>query len=377
MIKRITGEYYKFGNLTHFLPYPLPPKSPEFHFNSKLITLYGEAMHAIGRLNEISKRLPNKERFIKAYCIKESILSSAIEGINTTIAQIYTQEVSTVNNANKQTQLVLNYHKALNECLRRINKDQFPITSRILLLAHNLLMSEGEGDKSRPGEYRKSQVTVGDFIPPTYDKILDLMADLEKYINNNDNNFPPLIKAGLTHLQFETIHPFLDGNGRIGRLLIILMLMQDNVLNSPILYPSVYFKKFHSTYYEKLNNVRLLGDFEGWIEFYLDCIRLSASDGYQRVSEIEILESSLKDTLIKPNQNHLKAIEILFSNPVTNISQLQSKLGTSYNTAAKIIEDFINSKIISETTSKKRNKLFSFDKYLELLDKEFIQEKLF
>ena len=375
--KRQTRTYHKLGELEYFLPFALPPQNPAFNFNSDLIDLYGKAMLGLGQLNEMANRLPNIERFIKAYCLKEAVLSSAIEGINTTIYDVFTNEISAASNGSKkskQTQLVLNYHKALGVALDLTGRQNFPIVSRVILEAHKTLMSGGDGDKANPGNYRKVQVKVGKLTPPTANKIEGLIADLEKFINDDDS-LPVLIKAGLAHIQFETIHPFLDGNGRIGRLLIVLMLIKDKVLFAPILYPSVYFKKHHLEYYQRLDAVRTKGDFEGWIYFYLKAIKESAGDAYKKSKEIEKLEKQLQNKIIKskssglPEEQAIKTLSILFQFPVISIVELQNELQVSYNTANSIIQKLIKLDILTLDEKQKRNKLFRFDAYLNLLEK--------
>lgn len=375
--KRQTGNYQKIGELEYFIPNPLPPHNPSFNFNSDLIDLYGKAMHALGQLNEMVNRLPNIERFIKAYCLKEAVLSSAIEGIHTTIYDVFTNEISAASDGSKkskQTQLVLNYNKALDAALDLTGRQNFPIVSRVILEAHKTLMSGGDGDKANPGHYRKQPVKVGKLTPPPANKVEDLIADLEKFINDDDS-LPALIKAGLAHIQFETIHPFLDGNGRIGRLLIVLMLMKDKVIFAPILYPSVYFKKHHLEYYQRLDTVRTKGDFEGWIYFYLKSIKESATDAHKKSKEIEKLEKQLQNKITKskdfslPQEQAIKTLSILFQFPVISIVGLQNELQVSYNTANSVIQKLIKLEVLKLDEKQKRNKLFRFDSYLELLER--------
>lgn len=375
--QRQTGVYQKLGELEFFLPFPLPPKNPAFNFDADLIELFGEAMQSLGALNEMSDRVPSVERFVKAYCLKEALLSSAIEGINTTMLDVFTNEVSatqTSSKQSKQTQLVLNYGKALEAALDLVQKQNFPIVSRVILSAHKTLMSGGDGEKASPGQYRKQQVKVGKLIPPPANKIAELISDLEKFINN-DNSLPALIKAGLAHVQFETIHPFLDGNGRIGRLLIVLMLIQEKVIHAPIIYPSTYFKKHHAKYYEKLDLVRSKGDFEGWIKFYLKAIKESSVDACKRAQAIEKLEKQLSKKITSsknfslPETQANQALAALFQFPVISVTELQNALNVSYNTANSIIQKLIKLKILKLETKQKRNKLFKFDGYLDLLEK--------
>jgi Fic family protein len=265
---RKTGTYQLLGDLKYFIPYDLPPINPHLDFNDEIVTLYGETSFALGQLNEMSLRLPDPKRFIKAYVIKEAMLSSSIEGINTTLAEVFSLNFSDTK-INKDTQLVLNYTQALASALEMLQKKGLPLVNRVILKAHEVLLSNGESAKSDPGNFRKQSVKVGELVPPPATMIADLMSGLEKFINE-PSSLPCLIKAGLAHVHFEIIHPFLDGNGRIGRLLIVLMLIDSRLISLPIIYPSYYFKKYHLEYYQKLDMVRTHGDYEGWI-IYCNC----------------------------------------------------------------------------------------------------------
>jgi Fic family protein len=374
-MNRETGHYQKLGNLDFFIPDPLPPKNPPFELTPELMILYGQAMQQLAKLNEMSLRIPNAERFLKAYVIKEALLSSAIEGVHTTIIDVFTQPVEG-GKPNKETQLVLNYNKALDVALTLLREQGMPITNRIILSAHEALMSEGEGERANPGNYRQQPVRVGQLVPPPAHLIPELMSDLEKYINTDDS-LPALIKAGLAHVQFETIHPFIDGNGRIGRLLIVLLLIDTNLLLSPILYPSYFFKKHHLEYYQRLDLVRTKGDFEGWIKYYLEGICVSSQDAYRRASDIELLEKNIIEQLHSDHQTARiheqlsRALLVLFQFPVINAKELAAQLDKSYNAANKLIAYFVDKGILYEIGEKKRNKLFQFKQYLELLEKEY------
>ena len=372
---RKTGIYQKIGNLDYFIPHALPPITPPFTITTELMTLYGEASFALGQLNEMSLRLPDAHYFIKAYVIKEALLSSAIEGIHTTMIDVFasaTQELK----PNKDTQLVLNYTKALEVSLQMLQQEQLPLVSRIILKAHEALLSHGESDNKTPGHYRKLSVRVGQLIPPPAMEIPMLIEKLEKYMNE-PSELPALIRVGLVHVQFETIHPFLDGNGRIGRLLIVLMLIHTGLLNLPILYPSYYFKSHHLSYYQKLNEVRTKGDFEGWIFYYLQAIKYSAQDAYRRAKEIENLELALREKIttdaafFKMRDTSLEVLKFLFSQPITTIARVSDKLEKAYNTIANIFNHLVEANIVSENVTHKRNKVYRFKLYLDLLEKEY------
>ncbi len=373
---RETGVYQILGEMRYFIPNPLPPQNPELNLNLEIIKLYGDASHTLGLLNEMSTRIPNYKRFINSYIIKEGLLSSEIEGIHTTLIDVFTQSLSDAK-PNKETQLVLNYTKALEISLNMIQLEGMPLVSRVILKAHEILMSLGEGDYAAPGQYRKQVVRVGELTPPPATKIPELISDLEKYMNQDNSGLPALIQSGLVHVQFETIHPFLDGNGRIGRLLIVLMLINSGLLSVPILYPSYYFKKFQQEYYQKLDRVRTHGDYEGWIIYYLKAIKESAQDAYNRAKEIEKYEIDLKE-MIKTNIQFNKvrditllSIDYLFQKPVLGTKELSEHLGKTFNTAQKVLLQLMEQGLVVESTSQKRNKLYRFQPYLDLLEKEY------
>lgn len=382
---RKTGNYEAIGTTKHFVPDPLPPHDPPLKLNQATLALYGEAMLHLAKLNEMANQLPDIPRFIKAYVIKEALLTSAIEGIHTTLFDVFTQPLLETK-ANKSTQLVINYMYALDAALIMIKKNNLPVSSRVIRKAHEALLEIGEGDKSDPGNFRKQSVRVGNLIPPPAPLVPQLMADLERFIND-DTTLPPLIKAGLAHVQFETIHPFLDGNGRIGRLLIILILIESGLLSAPILYISYYFKKHHMKYYQRLDRVRTEGDFEGWITFYLTAIKESSIDAYRRAKDIYALKQKLEKTITtfikrtykktfkgrvdKMIQIRHSALGCLFSFPVISATALSEQLEVSYNTASQIIQDFEQMGLLVQETKQARGKLFRFKPYFEILEREY------
>ena len=289
---------------------------------------------------------------------------------------MYFHQAFTIPPPNKDTQLVLNYTKALEVALKMLQEENLPLVSRVILKAHEALLSGGHGDNKSPGSYRKQSVRVGSLVPPPAPEVLTMIGDLEKYINEPDE-LPALIRAGLVHVQFETIHPFLDGNGRIGRLLIVLMLIDSGLLELPILYPSYFFKKNHLEYYQRLDNVRTKGDFEGWIEFYLEGIRDSAIDAYRRAKEIEDLEENIRHK-IKYNDAFYKVrgvsdaiLDYLFTHPITGVTELSRSLGKAYNTISNRLQHFSSLGIVSHHSVNERNRLYRFDPYLNLLEQEF------
>jgi Fic family protein len=376
---RIIGNYQQLGTVRYFVPDVLPPKNPLLDMTPEIIVLYGQAQLYLGRLNEIAGRLPNPDRFVTAYVMKEALLSSAIEGIHTTLLDVFTHNLEETSKITKETQLVLNYVKAMHAAVTMLH-DQVPITSKMLLAAHERLMSTGEGEKSNPGQYRKQSVKVGDFIPPLAPEILPLMADLERYINE-DTSLPPLIKAGLAHVQFEMIHPFLDGNGRIGRLLIVLMLVDAQLLTVPVLYPSYYFKKHALEYYQRLNQVHEKGDFEGWILFYLRVVATSSADAYKRAVAIEQLGNDLRkiisehEVFAQTRKTGLLVLELLFSCPVITISKASVLLNKSYNTVSVIFGQLVSQGLLVVDGNKKRGRRYRFEPYFKVLEQEFFEQE--
>jgi len=375
---RKTGIYEILGDRHYFIPDALPPVNPSLELNTEIIDLYSKALYNLAILNEAGKKLPDQERFIKSYIIKEALLSSAIEGIHTTLIDVFHQTQDESNKAMKSTQLVVNYITAVEVAIKMMKQDNLPISSRVICAAHHALLSDEHGNSASPGIYRKQSVTVGNLIPAPAQKISQLMSDLEKYINE-DSSLPVLIKAGLAHLQFETIHPFLDGNGRIGRLLITLMLIDGKLLDNPILYISYYFKKHHLEYYRALDRVRTHGDFEGWIIFYLQAVNETALDAYARAQEIENLQAKLTN-FVQDNcqssaaqETTLLALQGFFTTPVTTIPHMSKMMNKAYNTTHKAILKLIELGIISEHEEglHKRYKQYHFDAYLNLLEKEY------
>jgi Fic family protein len=372
---RKAGSYQKLGDLEHFIPLALPPVNPPLNLDGELMAEYSKAIFVLGQLNQIGHTIPDAKRFMRAYVIKEALLSSAIEGVHTTLLEVFTSplEGSVIS---KDTQLVLNYTKALDVALHLMQDDGLPLTNRVILEAHAALLSDGEGSKADPGYFRRQGVRVGELVPPPAFEISNLMSDLEKYINEH-NDMPALIKAGLVHVQFETIHPFLDGNGRIGRLLIVLMLIQDGLLAAPILYPSYFFKKHRLAYYHALDRVRTHGDFEGWIKYYLQAIYESAQDAQKRAQALIGLEAELKmqiktlDAFSRIQENALSLLSALFTSPINTITKLSKDTGRSYNTIQQLLHLFMDHGWVVEVTKFKRNRLFHFKIYLDLLEKEF------
>ncbi len=383
---RITGIYENIGAITYFIPHALPPADPALQLTPAMIEIYSQALYNLGMLNETSKRIPNQHGFVDAYIKKEAILSSQIEGIHTTLMDLFVEHKDIVRKQDKNRQLVANYIHALDVACTMMQSSNLPICSRVILAMHKALLTHGSGDQASPGVYRKQTVQVGNLVPAPAPQIISLLSDLEKFINE-DESLPALIKAGLVHLQFETIHPFLDGNGRIGRLLIILMLLDSKLLNSPILYVSYYFKKHHLQYYQALDRVRTHGDFEGWIIYYLQAINQTALDANKRAKEIEDLQVQLQKLIMQDplcsriQSSAVLLLQALFFKPIATTSQISADINKAYNTTSHVIDVFVQMKILSKVDSNasylqdltdKRSQYYIFDAYIDLLNKEYI-----
>lgn len=367
-----SGHYETFGEHAHFVPSPLPPV-PNIELDKELLELYGEAMQSLGKFAEAQSRIPSKRQFLDVYVAKEAVYTSQIENINTTLTQVLEYNPKQ-KNENKDVQEVLNYINALQHGIHLLREKNLPISSRLIRDCHSKLLSGVRGESKSPGQYRKVPVFVGSLVPPPAHYVENLIADLEKFIHE-DATILPLIKTGLAHVQFETIHPFLDGNGRIGRLLLVLMLLDYGIINEPVLYPSFYFMKYRSEYYDRLEAVRTKSEYEGWIKFYLRGIRASAEDIVKRAWAIDtLLEDCTRKIETEPLRTHANAntlLEQLCHTPVLTINDVVELTGSAYNTAQKLVSSFVNLGILEQDKDVQRNKTYTFRKYLDILEKEF------
>lgn len=367
-----SGHYEQFGEHNHFVPSDLPP-SPALELDKELLELYGEAMQSLGKFAEAQKRIPSKRQFLDVYIAKEAVFSSQIENINTTLTQVLEYN-SKEKSDNKDVQEVLNYIDALNYGIELMTKKNLPVSSRLIRECHKKLLAGVRGESKSPGQYRKVPVFVGSLVPPPANYIDDLIHNLEKFINEN-SSILPLIKTGLAHVQFETIHPFLDGNGRIGRLLIVLMMIEYELISEPVLYPSFFFMKYRSEYYDRLDNVRSKGDYEGWIKYYLRAVRSSADDIVKRAWAIDSLlencSNKVEDRPAGIRKNANKLLTQLCNTPVMSITDVAELIDSTYATAQKLITLFVELEILKQEDNKRRNKTYSFRDYLDILEKEF------
>lgn len=367
-----SGHYERFGEHNHFVPKPLPPQ-PAFEMDAETISLYGEAMQSLGRLDEVGTRIPSKRKFIDVYVAKEAVLSSDIEGIYTTLTEVLEYNARKKIRENRDIEDVLNYLDAVNHAIDMIKNQGLPVSNRVIRESHQVLLNGARGQNKTPGEYRKVPVFVGDLVPPPAHYVPDMIKSLEQFINEN-NSILPLIKIGLSHVQFETIHPFLDGNGRIGRLLIVLMLLDYGLLKEPILYPSYFFKKYKSEYYTRLDEVRLKGDFESWIKYFLRGIKASSDDVVERAWKIDAIirnaTNIIQTEFTRSKAKALNLLEMICHTPIVTIGEVAEFSKTTFAPASKLISRFVELGILEPENDKQRNQRFIFKKYLDALEKD-------
>ena len=356
-----------------FVPSPLPPK-PEIKIDEELILLLTKANANIATLETISGRIPNKILFIAMYVRKEALLSSQIEGTQATLEDILDPLIE--KNTNQDIEEVVNYINATNFAMERLKT--LPLCNRLICETHLILMNGVRGKDKNPGEFRRSQNWIGGYgatiknakyIPPCPQDMIEAMSDLEKYINAEDGT-DSLIKAALIHYQFETIHPFLDGNGRVGRLLIMLFLMEQKILTTPTLYISYFLKKYRSEYYARLSDVRIKGNFEQWIKFFLNAVKESAQDAVKTIdelSELHLKNANKIQSLGRARINTLKIFEYLEAHPIIDIGKTAEALKLSFATVSKAINRLVQLEILFQTKNTLRNKIFSYKDYLEIL----------
>lgn len=372
-VNNLSGEMaYK-----SFRPTSLPP-NPPIAVSSELLTKLIDANKKIAILEGLSSRIPNIGLFVSMYVRKEALLSSQIEGTQCTLEDILNPLID--DNTNRDISDVVNYIHATEFALKRLKT--LPLCNRLIKETHAVLLESVRGQEKNPGEFRYSQNWIGGqgstiknarYIPPNPDDMLIAMSDLEKYINSNDS-IDTLIQAALIHYQFETIHPFLDGNGRVGRLLITLFLMEKGILSTPALYISYYLKMNRIEYYDRMTQVRRTGDYEQWIIFFLQAFADSAEDAIHTIDLLTALHdknTALLDTLTKRQRNSvLKVFTYLESNPIIDIQKTATALEISYNTVAKAISILVDYGILQQTDKSGKTKIYSYTEYINILRKD-------
>ncbi len=337
--------------------------------------LLEKAAIKLGELNSFSKLVPNIDLFIQLHVTKEAVVSSRIEGTQTQMDEALLDEDEITPERKNDWQEVNNYIKSLNQAIMEL--ETLPISSRLIKKTHEILLNSVRGEHKQPGEFRTSQNWIGGnsladavFVPPHQMFVNDLMSDLENFLHNEEINVPALIKIGIAHYQFETIHPFLDGNGRIGRLLITLFLVDQKILNKPLLYLSAFFEKNKGLYYDNLTFVRTKCDMKQWLKYFLVGIEETAENAAQTLSEVLGLKARLEENLTvnfgKRAHNAGILLNHLFRKPVIHVNQVKEITNSTYKTANDLVNDFVAAGILTEMTGNRRNRVFLFDEYLKL-----------
>jgi Fic family protein len=359
-----------------YVPAPLPPE-PDLVWDQELRHLAEQAAMAVGRLDGISALLPQPDIFLYAYVRKEAVVSSQIEGTQSSLSDLLLFEQSASPGVPvDDVQEVSNYVAALNHGLKRL-REGFPLSLRLIQEIHAILMSGVRGGMKSPGEFRRSQNWIGGsrpgtarFVPPPPDEIMNCLGALEKFMHDDPVATPALIKAALVHVQFETIHPFLDGNGRLGRLLITFLLCAEGVLNEPLLYLSLYFKENRSEYYDHLQSVRRTGDWEGWMRFFLRGVKQTADQAVSSTRRLRDLFAADLEKITAVGRAAANIIRIhqqLQLQPLTSVNTIAAKLDMAVNTARSALTQMQTLGIVREITGGKYGRLYAYDAYLTIL----------
>lgn len=358
-----------------FVPLPLPP-DPPLVLDGRLQRLLEGAVLALGRLDSVATLLPDTGLFLYAYVRKEAVLSSQIEGTQSSLSDLLLFELEELPGVPLDDVVeVSNYVAALEHGLRRL-REGFPLCNRLLREIHGVLLARGRGSDRDPGELRRSQNWVGGtrpgnavFVPPPPHLVPDLMSDLERALHEEELA-PAVIRAALAHVQFETIHPFLDGNGRLGRLLITLLLHHAGVLAQPLLYLSLYLKQNRQEYYRLLDQVRTEGDWEAWLEFFLEGVRQTAEGAVATARRLAALFEEDRQRVQAEGRaagSALRVHEVLKRRPLTSLQEVRRQAALSFPAASTAMELLVSAGIASEVTGKKRNRVFAYTRYVAIL----------
>lgn len=371
------GRYQRqLNGYRAFIPTALPPQ-PEISWDGDLQVLLSRADRALGRLDGSVQTLPNPDLFVLMYVRKEAVLSSQIEGTQSSLQDLLAAEADVLSAERpRDVDEVINYVRAMNHGLNRLN--ELPVSVRLIREIHGTLLRNVRGSHLTPGELRQSQNWIGSsgctlseatFVPPPPEQVPEMLGSLEQFLHAQDD-LPLLVKIGLAHAQFETIHPFLDGNGRIGRLLITLLLCEREVLSKPVLYLSYYFKRHRQEYYDHLQRVRDSGDWESWLAFFLcgiDEVSVQATETARQILEMrEEHRSRIAKKLGRAAGNGHRVLEALFDKPIVAVADVQGLTGTSYAAANSLVARMVEAGILKEITGYARHRRFSYQEYIHL-----------
>ena len=382
MKRKLQGRYVTISTAGEkaqaFVPAPLPPRPP-IDWTPELRSKFDQAWLSLGRLDSVSTLLPDTSLFLSMYVRKEAVLSSMIEGTQSSLSDLLLFELDQEPGVPlDDVREVSNYVAALDHGLRLL-QEGLPLSLRLFREIHGVLLSKGQGSNQAPGEFRRSQNWIGGtrpgnaaFVPPPAEEVLECMGKLELFLHDQPEPTPVLLKAALAHVQFETIHPFLDGNGRLGRLLITLLLCEHKVLREPMLYLSLYFKTHRQYYYELLSNVRLTGDWEAWLDFFAEAVIVTASQAVETAQQLLDLSNRDRDKISGLGRAAASTLQIhraLMEQPIATSSSLAEKTGITPATVNKSLGHLEQLGIVKELTARKRNRLFSYAGYIEIMSR--------
>jgi Fic family protein len=383
MQRGLTGQYEPSTGAGEecraFVPAPLPP-APALVVDARLQERLDLAHLALGRLDSVATLLPAPSVFLYGYVRKEAVLSSQIEGTHSSLADLLLYEVEAAPGAPvEDVQEVSCYVAALEHAIKRM-REGLPLCLRLLSEAHAILLTHGRGAGKAPGEWRRTQNWVGGtrpsqavFVPPPPQRVQESLAALERFLNDEPQRHSPLIKAALAHVQFETIHPFLDGNGRLGRMLIPLVLASEGVLREPLLYLSLFFKTHRGAYYDLLQKVRLEGDWEAWVEFFAEAVADTAAQAVGTAQALNRLVQTDRRTAQGYGRmagSALLVLDVLFERPVRTIASICERTRQSPNTVAKMLDLLARGGVVREATGQRRNRVYVYQGYLDILNRE-------
>lgn len=369
------GHYERTAGYQFFVPSEI---NDEWTWQqSEINALLEKAAVHLGELNSFSKLVPNIDLFIQMHVTKEAVVSSRIEGTQTNIGEAFLPEAEIPSERRNDWREVINYIRAMNAAVRDLQT--LPTSSRLMCRTHAILMARVRGEQKQPGEFRRSQNWIGGhtlndavFVPPHHEYVGKLMGDLEKFLHNERIQTPALVRIAIVHYQFETIHPFLDGNGRIGRLLIPLYLVSRGILHAPLLYLSRFFEKDKGLYYDNLMRVRTHNDMTQWLKYFLTGVDEISAQAVQALMQVMQLKDKIeKDIDAKTGRragNALKLLNYLFKRPMTSINDAAKTCKITFKSAADLVKEFERLKILEELTGYSRNRIFVFKPYMKIFD---------